>query len=290
MLISLARPEQSHIDVEIIKFPDGQQSIKILKPNSLFRDEPLTISTRLNNFQDVELLCCLVAAIRNVVPDKKIKLWVPYLLGSRSDRKFEEGGVNYLKQVIAPIINSLKFYSVEVMDPHSDVIEGVIDNVICHSNFQLVMEAFAVHTHREDRVAIVAPDAGSLKKIFKLVNTINDTHSFVHAITSIHTASKVRQLSTGRILKTELYTTAPLNDADHLFIIDDICDGGRTFIELAKVIREKGYEEKLHLIVTHGIFSKGLQVVKDHFDSISTTDSYQDFSLDSNEIFIKEVM
>jgi ribose-phosphate pyrophosphokinase len=46
-------------------------------------------------------------------------------------------------------------------------------------------------------------------------------------------------------------------------MVDDICDGGRTFIELAKELRGMG-AEKVHLYVTHGFFTKGLSV----FDGI----------------------
>jgi len=40
-------------------------------------------------------------------------------------------------------------------------------------------------------------------------------------------------------------------------IVDDICDGGATFILLAKELYAAGAKE-VNLFVTHGIFSKGL--------------------------------
>jgi ribose-phosphate pyrophosphokinase len=42
-------------------------------------------------------------------------------------------------------------------------------------------------------------------------------------------------------------------------IADDICDGGRTFIELAKELRGMG-AQIVHLYVTHGFFTKGRDV------------------------------
>ena len=54
-------------------------------------------------------------------------------------------------------------------------------------------------------------------------------------------------------------------------IVDDICDGGRTFIELGKIIR-KDYD-RLILCVTHGIFSKGVEPL-DVFDEIYSTNSW----------------
>jgi len=45
--------------------------------------------------------------------------------------------------------------------------------------------------------------------------------------------------------------------------VDDICDGGRTFIESAGLLREAYPEADIHLYVSHGIFSKGTDVLFD---------------------------
>jgi ribose-phosphate pyrophosphokinase len=82
----------------------------------------------------------------------------------------------------------------------------------------------------------------------------------------------------------------PLNHIDELYkdiiIIDDICDGGATFINIAKEI-QKQYElttpkPKIYLIVTHGIFSKGLEELGEYFESIYCTNSYQDYEPDND--------
>jgi ribose-phosphate pyrophosphokinase len=44
-------------------------------------------------------------------------------------------------------------------------------------------------------------------------------------------------------------------------ICDDIADGGKTFIELAKSLN--GIVKDINLYVSHGIFSKGLKVLHD---------------------------
>ena len=54
-------------------------------------------------------------------------------------------------------------------------------------------------------------------------------------------------------------------------IVDDICDGGGTFSGIAQVLRANG-AEKIYLCVTHGIFSKGIEI--NGIDEIFTTDSY----------------
>jgi phosphoribosylpyrophosphate synthetase len=82
-------------------------------------------------------------------------------LGARSDRKFTEGGINYLKDVICPIINSQKFKSVTILDAHSDVIEACIKNYKKH-NVKLVKFALTNITKMSARenLYLVSPDAG----------------------------------------------------------------------------------------------------------------------------------
>ena len=57
------------------------------------------------------------------------------------------------------------------------------------------------------------------------------------------------------------------------YIIDDICDGGRTFIALAEEIRKRNVG-KINLIVSHGILSYGEEPLRaGGIDHIYTTDS-----------------
>ena len=78
---------------------------------------------------------------------------------------------------------------------------------------------------------------------------------------------KQRDVSTGEIVATTIDKDAVMC-YDTFFVVDDICDGGRTFIELGKAIRDTKSNAKLVLCVTHGIFSKGKEVLKPMFDEI----------------------
>ena len=145
-ILNLAYPDQSEVKFKVSSYPDGQQNLIIVDPYPLIMSSYSLLAThanavevrsRLNNFQDLELIICVTKALRNLGV-KEIHLYTPYFLGSRSDRQFEEGSTNYLKDVIAPIINSLKFESVTVLDPHSDVLEAVINGFKKVSNLELV--------------------------------------------------------------------------------------------------------------------------------------------------------
>lgn len=275
MTINLVDIEKSDIKYKISKFPDGQQTVDLLE--APYIGETVQLISRLNSFKDLELIICATQAIRNFDPNKEISLKVPYFVGARSDRKFVEGGVNYLKQVICPIINSMNYKSVIVLDPHSDVLEACLNNFDKTNNFGLVKFALTNIDNRDgarDRICLVSPDAGAYKKIFDVAKEFK--------IENIVTANKVRDMKTGNILRTEIPVLDQHNDLTYV-IIDDICDGGRTFVELAKVIKEGRPTAKVYLVVTHGIFSAGFKTLNEYIDGTFCTNSYRDVADDEYE-------
>jgi ribose-phosphate pyrophosphokinase len=279
---------------EISRFPDGQQSLRLIEDGyntfeSLRGSDSahgIIIKSRLNTFSDLEIIICATQALKEVGV-KNISLYIPYCIGARSDRKFMEGGINYVKTVIAPIINSQGYNKVTILDPHSDVLEACINNFEKVDNVDLV--SFALQDYflskgfetwsasNFDGMRFISPDAGALKKVFHVADAVKYRNEVI-------IASKHRNLETGKID----YTNVPMSirDADKdVFIIDDICDGGRTFIEIAKVVDEvrklsssvkPEHYGKNYLIVTHGIFSFGFDFLVQHFDGIYCTNSVKD--------------
>lgn len=283
--LNLVYQELSDIKYDISRFPDGQQTVDLRETFSLLKDNPVTIKSRLNSFRDLEIIICATQAIKEVNSKIPIRLYVPYFLGSRSDRKFRQGGINYLKTVICPIINSMNYESVTVLDPHSDVLEACLNNYVKIDNIDLVKNALTKIDNKngaQDRICLVSPDAGAYKKIFDVAKHFK--------IDNVVTATKVRDLKTGNIVSTNVPVS--VHDAGKNFvIIDDICDGGRTFIEIAKAINEarslssvfppEGYG-KIYLIVTHGIFSAGFLELSKHIDGIFSTNSFSDVDAESH--------
>lgn len=259
-------------DITISKFPDGQQQVTLNNPQHFNKSSDLLIKSRLTSFQDLELICCTVASLRSKGV-KSIHLYIPYVLGGRSDRTFVDGGNNYLKQVICPIINSLNLETVVVLDPHSDILEACINNFQKIDNSDLIR----LMIHDLDRefpgdlysnLVLVSPDAGASKKVFKVAENLAFTGDVI-------TCSKNRDVN-GKLTKT----VVPIKQGEtkDVVIIDDICDGGATFINIAKALDEAGHQGKKYLVVTHGIFSKGTTELGHHFETIYTTNSYKDFT------------
>lgn len=285
--LNLANPSCSDIMFEISKFPDGQQQVTLLlNPVDLERASEwgtsnkakfskVVIKSRLNNFSDLELIACAVASLKEL-GIKEVHLYVPYIMGARSDRKFVEGSNNYLKDIICPILNSFKLKSITCIDPHSDCLEMGLHNFRKETNKTLVQYALRNlygYTHGayqgilNNKFVLVAPDAGAAKKIYKLAESINYKGDII-------ICSKDRDAK-GKLTKTVIPHHLIEPNVDYI-IVDDICDGGATFINIAKEIKNNhSLTGKLYLIITHGIFSKGFAELNQHFDGIYCTNSYK---------------
>ena len=66
-------------------------------------------------------------------------------------------------------------------------------------------------------------------------------------------------------------------------IVDDICDGGRTFTGIAKALKNKN-AGNIYLAVSHGIFSDGFEKFIGLIDGIFTTNSFGDIENEALEI------
>lgn len=218
-ILNLVYPEKSDVKFKVSKFPDGQQQVSITDLDSVMvpiwtsstsskegfirkegpkRVGSVTINSRLNNFLDLELIVCAVKSLRKLKV-KDINLYTPYFLGSRSDIKFEEGSNNYLKDVISPIINSLKLENVTIIDGHSIALENDIINYNSIDNYRLVKWSLGMLNKSKelDKVLLISPDAGADKKIYKLASKLGYTGEIV-------TCSKIRNLGDGKITTTKV--------------------------------------------------------------------------------------
>lgn len=249
--------ESREVPVKVFTFSGGEQHVQLgeLKKNFQFGSRVI-IEHEVRTSADLMTLVMTKNAIDHLlkfVPHQVelVMLYVPY---ARQDRVCAEGE-SFSLEAFAEIINLLNFARVTVADPHSDVTPSLIKQL-----FIIPQEDIAFHALkwklRQENFDLVSPDGGSLKKIFKLASKMDLT---------VHCADKIRDTATGNIVRTNINVDD--FNGKNLMIVDDICDGGRTFIELAKVLRERN-AGKIELFVTHGIFSKGMEELNEHFDCI----------------------
>lgn len=271
--LNLTSVEESTIKYRKINFPDGQQDL-VIEPadqiTQIGRADSITIQSRLNSFQDLEYILCATTILRHLGCNV-IFLYVPYLLGSRSDRRFLPGGTSYLVDVLAPIINAQNYTGVFTLDVHSYVAQACIKNLHVQSNAKLVQLAMDEFKKRFDGdFALVSPDAVATNKIYKLAKELNYDGPIL-------ACTKTRD-EDGNLYNTNV----PMTDAEksmNFLIVDDICDGGRTFRNIVTEAQKLGHTGKVGLVVTHGIFSSGFEVIDKVFDLVYSTNSFKDHNL-----------
>lgn len=207
---------------------------------------------------DIMALAFTVDALKRQYPMASLHLDMPYVPYARQDRVCSSGEAHQLK-VTANLINGMGFATVTSVDAHSTVSDGVFDRFYTLDQIAVFSK---IKTNWSD-VYIVAPDQGATKKAEAFAKAVNAA--------GVITCAKVREMSTGRILGLKVLDE--IKEGANYFVLDDLCDGGRTFIEVAKCLTLRTEIGSLELAVTHGLFSKGVGVVKDFYDEIYTTDS-----------------
>jgi ribose-phosphate pyrophosphokinase len=249
---------QEEIKFQSFTFSGGEPHIKIVPdfdPN-----RKVTITHRLNSFNDLGLLCVTVDALRRM-DVKIIELFIPYFPAARQDRVMIPGEPLSVK-VYADIINAMQLNKVYVFDAHSEVTPALLNNSTVIPNYTFIKE---VINRIGSDVKLISPDGGALKKIYKV-------SEFLGGVEVVE-CSKSRDVKTGKLSGFKVYND-DLEGMDCL-IVDDICDGGGTFVGLAEELKKKN-AGKLYLAVSHGIFNKGFEVLN-CFDGIFTTNSFKDF-------------
>lgn len=249
------------INVDFKRFPNGETII-----NKSYLDciqssqssQRYTITMQYESDKDLMDLYYLKKMIdAKILPSDGITsiLDIQYMPYSRMDRPSKDYG--FTLKWISEFINSLQFDIVAVLEPHSDVTLALLNN----SEQKSVTQRFVYAIRKEYPTAILFfPDAGAQKRyggMFDIPSLVGFKH---------------RDFKSGDI--TELQVLGTVTEGDTIIIVDDLCSGGRTFLESAKKLKELG-AGKVLLFVTHceNTIFKGDLLKTGWVDHIYTTDS-----------------
>ena len=246
MRLSLTIADQP-VPLRCFAFPGGEIQVRIEGPPGPV--ETVRIRADLADADTLMALLLLTDAVRRHYGDPVIDLVCPYLPYARQDRVAHPGEA-LSAAVACRLLNAQGYRSVEVWDAHSDVSLALLDRVRHRPASDFAVPVVG------PRDVIVAPDQGAVKRAAACARLAGA--ALVHA-------EKTRDADTGAITGTIVHS-APLGDRDVL-IVDDICDGGRTFTELARALRPLTTGQ-VKLYVTHGIFSAGFDALAAVIDRI----------------------
>ena len=273
--------DQSHkIEYETLSFPDGQPHIKL---KNVSKVSPVLVIASPKNMEDFIMIALTKSALDETGHKLRKTLRLLYMPGARQDRVCNPGEPFTLK-VFCNMINNMAFHSVQICHPHSEITRSLLWNPYEYilsdwqANIVLRRKNIAYTVSGPDGELecpiLIAPDKGAAVEVKHLPAKTGLPHlSF----------EKVRRPSDGVITGMKMLGDKDLGGRNCV-IVDDICDGGRTFIECAKILKEKGAND-IFLVVTHGIFSKGFKELSKYFKGIYTSDSIRsNISMECPEI------
>lgn len=242
--------------VDYFIFSGGELQVRLKEP----KKERATLTWEPTIAEDIILLLLTVNALKHqgyfdIVVDV---LYLPY---ARQDRVCSPGEAFSL-EVIVNLLDTMDVTAINFWDIHnSDETLNLFNNTFVHETE--IYDIFAYYKFLDGfdlgNLILCAPDLGAANKVHDIMKFFNLGNPIQF--------EKDRCPETGKILGVTLHKYNRNTKDCNILVIDDICDGGRTFIEVAKELR-KHTTEKLYLYVTHGIFSKGLAELLDHYDHI----------------------
>lgn len=239
--------------VKFWSFPGGERGVRV---EWEFNFHSYTVDVDFRSSDDLIDMLMTVDAIRGKFPASQIRAKIPYFPYARQDRRAVIGEAHSMR-VIAAMVNSCNFTEVEVWDPHSDVVEALIDRIVIKTQAELAMRDGVI----PNGALLIAPDAGAAKKIYKLASILGS---------DVVVLEKSRDPKTGRLEAGEISVEnlKKISESFEVWMVDDICDGGGTFIAAIEKIKsslnKEGFDiPPITLYTTHGIYSKGAKPLGD---------------------------
>lgn len=201
-----------------------------------------TINWDFENEQEFLHVAQLVDLLRTM-SHERITLIIPYFPYARQDKEVSNKSTFALR-TFCKLLKTLDVNDIITYDLHSDVAKEYLPNLTDVSPLTAIDRAI-MYTNPD---YVVYPDKGAKARYTK------------HVDTKSVSINKVRNQSTGELQIIGLNEDIDLTNKKVL-IVDDICDGGGTFILATNLLKEKGTKE-VNLYTTHGIYSKGLTILK----------------------------
>jgi ribose-phosphate pyrophosphokinase len=249
-------------------FPGGEVGVQLLDTDITDRDEIWITIQGIPTSEDMFVAANLLNAIRNVNSEAEVNLYMPYIPYARQDRvcnKGESFGLMVYFDMMQYMFADVDHFT--TVDPHSHVAEDLVKSFECTIIPQHMMAGSILDSFDYD--ILIAPDKGATEKAKK----------FNHK--NLVTLSKSR---TSEGIKYDDYEYDTLSGS--VLVVDDIGDGLGTFISLIEMLkRTQPRITKYDLYVTHGIFSKGVEVAfKAGYNQVFTANNMKELGVHSYKV------
>ena len=262
--INLVDIEKSDVKYKITKFPDGEPQIFL--DSELDRKKEYEVICRITNPEEL----FIVLQVGDILDRHEVdwNLNILYLMSMRMDRVMSFNRPFSLK-IIANALNTMNWKCLESHELHSDKLYTLLkDRSVFpkdwYDKFNSIIDSSDV---------IVFPDEGAYLRYTYFFTTDQICIKFI----------KERDVNTGKIkgftLMDRKYVFKP---GTTFVLIDDLCDGGGTFLGELEILKKVYPDCKYKLVVYHAVNQEGLDKVCSAFDEVIITNSYKDYESKGN--------
>ena len=249
MILNLVHPEKSDIAYEIFYFPDGEPQIEILTDLCNLK-EGISLKCRICNPEDLFILMQTMDILNR--HEALVDMTIYYLMGARMDRLMGYGRP-ITKKVVNQVLKSFDCNSIKVIEPHSLIY---------------------FHNYDWDGVS-TSEDFAKNHPEYQLVTPVHGAVERYEDLRFVGFGNKIRDVETGKITKFD-FIFDEIDEEQPILIIDDLCDGGGTFVGLAEEMR-KHTKTDIDIFVTHMVNPKGIENLSKTFRHVYFTNSYKDW-------------
>lgn len=243
-------------ELDIRFYPDGSPFVRMDE----IKDTKLPIIIQTTTLEYFSIGMCFIDSLVERGVSFNRGLIIPYLPGARQDRILKNGDVLYTLKHVAKEINNRAIYPL-IFDPHSCECSNLIGLLKTISSCMILKDCY---DYKGKYCGIIAPDIGATRRAINTAILLGIDSFFIQAV-------KKRDEKTGALSGFALQGISEDLKGGHFLVVDDICDGGGTFLGLADELDKAGVTADLY--VTHGLFTKGTETLLKRYKKIICTDS-----------------
>ncbi len=230
---------------EHLRYPAGESHTRLREDARIGLQQLETVEAKVHSFEDLAHVIVADRILRRL--GHKVEWFLPYFPFARHDRRNDD--IDGFELGLA--LEMVRELNIVIADPHSDVA-----GQLRHFDQASVVDCFVRAGLFDHDPIVIIPDAGATKKAYSWVNGRPVVQALKH-----------RDPATGELSGF----VVPVDDLQGrpCIIVDDICDGGGTFLGLAEQLRAAS-AGPLTLAVTHGLFTKGTSLLAEAFSTIAS--------------------
>jgi phosphoribosylpyrophosphate synthetase len=267
--LTLRIPQDRDVLYSVIHYPAGEIQVRLTAKGLASVKGKDEFEIICNPIPDIIELAQLKDCLDHAGKFWRTSLFLPYMPYARADRRFVGGDCLGIK-VWGDLINSLNFSTVWTFDIHSSRAYSYVQNLANFSPEDVFARdpiRMAITKLGRKGLVLVIPDAGAAGRYelnrysLPIVQGLKHRDASTGKLTGFGVAVEEDNDGYGHVIK-----------AKKALIVDDICDGGGTFIGLAEALHKINPDLKLYLYVSHGIFSKGQKALYKHFEAVFTSE------------------